>query len=110
MDSTLTSTLIESAKNLLSTSSRFEPFIPCSHQNGIRTLNLFEGLTQITHQNLESKKLLLDSLYPAQNSQTQSKPKPRTTKDQALTQALLKLRNSKQTMRKTPGIFQPILR
>ncbi len=93
MDSPVTS----NAKALLSVSESFESCLPDSPPK------ILENLDELTVLNLKVKKLLLDALV-------QSKVVPKRPGDQALADALLKLRGSKSSFRKSSGIFQTVIR
>lgn len=112
MDRSIIALLSESAKNFLSTSNQFEPFVPQSQQNTLLALHLLEGLAELTRCSLEPQKV---SLPPQQPSREQSpreivKEDPQATKDRSLIEALIQLRNSRPGFKKASGISSSIIR
>ena len=93
----------ESCRYLLATSSVFEPYIPASHHDILRSLSMLGQLGQITEIYLQEhlskikeqekcaeKEAQNASAAKAKSEATESK----ASSDQTLVQALLKLRNS----------------
>lgn len=108
MDRSLNELIPQLAHNLLSPSSSLECFVPISQQNGIYSLAILSGLGDIAHQSLK----LVAPPAPAalQTAQATSKTPPAKSKDQALLDALMALRNSNRGFSRKSGIYTPILR
>ncbi len=109
MDRSLTTLITDSAKHLLSTSDRFEPFLPHSLSNAIQGLHLLEGLASLTRFSLEVQKQATQKLISIE-SQAATPTPSKSTQDKSLLEALIQAQKSKSSFRRTPGIFSPILR
>ena len=124
MDHPLESHLSVTARNFLSTSPSFEPYIPNSQHNVFQALFLLGHLAEITRQSMQLEK---HSLQPPVTNPIAAPPtslaKPQQLEipkekiltqkqqiDQRLIQALLELRTSKKPFQKNPGTFSSILR
>ena len=116
MDHSLIILLKASARNFLSTSARFEPYVPNSQQNTHYALTLLGSLESVTRESLKQKPIAPPLQAPArsiavQTETTHSQTSARTLfQDTAILDALGKLRDSRSFIRKKPGIFAPILR
>lgn len=123
--------LSDATLNLLSP-SKFEPFVPISHQNLFRVLHLFDQMACGIQKRLgslfrekaakkaqEASLLKSLSVAPPLSKRTRTilpkqsqRSKPLPTKspvDQNLVFALEKIRADSSFQRRTPGIYQPII-
>ena len=107
----ITALLTESAKQLLSTSARFEPFVPYSIKNTIQALYFLESLANLTQNSFDTKQIAPNptcSLLsePQTSHKIQDKLRDKTN-DQKLIEALLRVRNSRPFFSRTSKILSP---
>jgi hypothetical protein len=116
LNESLNTPVTASARNLLSTCPSLEPFIPYSQQNALYALKLLGSLAELTRANIQpTSPPVTQQTLPQVNSHpdlAQSiKQKDSTAlSDKSILNALLELRQSGKSSRKSPGIFSPILR
>ncbi len=119
MDRTVKPFNLEIARNLLSTSEQFEPYVPESHQDLLYSLNLLKDLGAITLQSLQVKKTMKEIPAPPPNPLPQApahSPKDHKKeshpmiKDQQILEALLELRNSNRLSKRSLSMHSAIIR
>ena len=115
MDHPLESLVTSSARNLLSTSQCFEPYIPLSPNNTHYSLSLLGKLGEITRVSLgDLRAAIANPPAPAASKEKKSTTRPLSEshpsiKDASLLEALEKLRHSSHFFKKNPRVLSAII-